>query len=364
MNNGNLVRSHYPALDGLRGVAILLVVLFHNFGFIPFFSYGWLGVDLFFVLSGFLITNILLDTLNSPNYLRDFYARRVLRIFPLYYLCLLLFLILFPLCGFYTQELKFYTSNQWWFWAYMQNWLFAFHLPGNANMLNHFWTLGTEEQFYIAWPLLILLIRKPKTLLYFLIFLLTAVMVTRYMVWFAGSKDLNYINLYTFTRIDGICIGSMVALLYRVNKNFFSRNTIVILAGLVVFNMAFFLLDLTHQYSYPYFAFVGYPTFSIIFGLLLNAAIHKKPRLITLLLSLRPLRFLGKISYGFYIFHWPVFLITNHSFYIFFQQSLNLSDGICRLLAPVTSTFLAILISTASYYGFEIRFLKLKEKFR
>ena len=77
-------RHYYPALDGLRGVAILLVVLYHNFGFIKQSYFGWLGVDLFFVLSGFLITDILLRTRSQPGFLKDFYMRRVLRIFPLY----------------------------------------------------------------------------------------------------------------------------------------------------------------------------------------------------------------------------------------------------------------------------------------
>ena len=83
-------RPYYPALDGLRGIAILLVVIYHNFGFISQSNFGWLGVDLFFVLSGFLITDILLRTIGKPGFLREFYMRRVLRIFPLYYLSLVI----------------------------------------------------------------------------------------------------------------------------------------------------------------------------------------------------------------------------------------------------------------------------------
>ena len=96
MNPAQPNRQYYPALDGLRGLAILLVLVYHNFGFINYFFFGWLGVDLFFVLSGFLITDILLKTLGKPGYLKNFYGRRLLRIFPLYYLALVLFMFIIP----------------------------------------------------------------------------------------------------------------------------------------------------------------------------------------------------------------------------------------------------------------------------
>src|SRR5262245_16358318 len=166
MNNQPASRSHYPGLDGLRGIAILLVILYHNFGFIPFLNYGWLGVDLFFVLSGFLITEILLKTRTTTNYFKNFYTRRVLRIFPLYYLCLILVIVIFPLIKNFPYDLSFYRENQVWFWFYLQNWMLIFkQWNDSAILLNHFWSLAVEEQFYIVWPLLVLLIRKPKQLL-------------------------------------------------------------------------------------------------------------------------------------------------------------------------------------------------------
>ena len=89
-------RAYYPALDGLRGLAILLVLLYHNFAFVSYFEMGWLGVDLFFVLSGFLITERLLLTVGTEKWMQKFYISRMLRIFPLYYLCLFLFLYIIP----------------------------------------------------------------------------------------------------------------------------------------------------------------------------------------------------------------------------------------------------------------------------
>src|SRR5215208_5513013 len=97
MNTIHPHRAYYPALDGLRGVACLLVVIYHNFGFINrYFFFGWLGLDIFFVLSGFLITDILLNAAGSKNFLRNFYVRRMLRLFPLYYASLIIFLIILP----------------------------------------------------------------------------------------------------------------------------------------------------------------------------------------------------------------------------------------------------------------------------
>ena len=112
MTQDNANRSYYPALDGLRGVAILMVVLLHNFGFMSYFFFGWLGVDLFFVLSGFLITDILLKTLGQPNFLRNFYMRRILRIFPLFYLILIICFFILPQFKGLDLDLSYYTNHQ------------------------------------------------------------------------------------------------------------------------------------------------------------------------------------------------------------------------------------------------------------
>src|SRR3569832_1712860 len=116
MNSDTTTRAHYPALDGLRGVAILLVLFLHVFDFLNYFFIGWLGVDLFFVLSGFLITDILLKTVDKPNYLRNFYMRRILRIFPLYYLTLIVCLLILPSIDVLHLEASYYTINQFWLW--------------------------------------------------------------------------------------------------------------------------------------------------------------------------------------------------------------------------------------------------------
>src|SRR5258706_13117265 len=112
MRPGISNRNYYPALDGLRGVAILLVIFHHNFRFMNYFFFGWLGVDLFFVLSGFLITDILLNTVGSPGFLKNFYLRRVFRIFPVYYVALLICLFILPSVKSWHIDASYYVHNQ------------------------------------------------------------------------------------------------------------------------------------------------------------------------------------------------------------------------------------------------------------
>jgi peptidoglycan/LPS O-acetylase OafA/YrhL len=167
-SQGSRAIQYIPELDGLRGLAIILVVLFHarpeqasEFAPLPFLytllNLGPSGVDLFFVLSGFLITGILLSTKDaSPrNYFWSFYARRILRIFPLYILAVAGFFYgLLPYLHSRGELLNVSRSEQFWFWTYLMNWRDAagFRI---INALGHFWSLGVEEQFYLIWPAVI-----------------------------------------------------------------------------------------------------------------------------------------------------------------------------------------------------------------
>lgn len=160
--------GHLPALDGLRGVAILSVIVFHftrqpdatwlDALYTGVAKSGWLGVDLFFVLSGFLITRILLATKAKPHYFRNFYARRALRIFPVYYLYLLGVTVLLPLLLPGDADVARYADNAPWHWAYLSNVLRVVEGEGGAN--THLWSLAVEEQFYLLWPLLVLTLSR------------------------------------------------------------------------------------------------------------------------------------------------------------------------------------------------------------
>lgn len=352
-------RNYYPALDGLRGTAILLVVVYHNFGFINYTSFGWLGVDLFFVLSGFLITDILLNTVGKPGYLKNFYLRRALRIFPLYFLCLFIFLFLIPRL-FPAPGVDYYQQNQFWLWAYLQNWLYIFK-PTDATSLHHLWSLAVEEQFYLVWPLIILLVRKTQTLLFIISMVLCAVLVLRLWAWQNEDANFAYYQLYTFTRIDGLCIGCMVALINRINNKFFTRYTAVVVLFFALLNISFFLLNRRYQFSFPYLALAGYTTFAMLFGLLVQEAISQKTAIINFLFNNSILRFFGKISYGFYILHWPIYIILAP----YLQNWIKGFAGgnMIEFLVSVLATSAALIISWISYRYFELYFLNLKEKF-
>lgn len=360
MNAENPHRPHYPALDGIRGIAILMIVIYHNFGYIDkYFFFGWLAVDLFFVLSGFLITDILLNTVENKNFLRNFYFRRILRIFPLYYLFLIIFLIVLPQLNI-KADLKYYTDNQIWIWTYLQNWLYIFKDP-NTNTLNHLWSVAVEEQFYLLWPLVILLLRKPKYLLIFISLLLVATLGLRLWIWLNHLSGFAYYNLYTFTRIDGICIGCMVALLLKINPTFLKKYTWGVVLFFAIMNFAFFFINRQYQFSFPYLALVGYTTFAMMLGLLVNQAITKETRLINFIFNIRLLKFFGRISYGFYLFHWPVYLMC--SSYISSRAIIIYDEWLTRFAVSVIATLIAIVISWFSFNYFEKYFLKLKVKF-
>lgn len=311
------------------------------------------------MLSGFLITDILLKTVDKPRYLSNFYIRRVLRIFPLYYLFVILALFVIPRLSPHF-DIKYYYDNQIWIWTYLQNWLYIFHGHDGTNAMHHLWSLAVEEQFYLFWPLIILFLKKPKRLLVFISLALAAVLGLRLWIWMNQVADLAYFNLYTFSRVDGLCIGSMVALLLHINPGFLKKYTPWIVLFFAVMNFAFFFVNRNHDFGFPYLALAGYTTFAMLFGLLVNEAVTGGTPLISRIFSFAPLRFFGKISYGFYMFHWPVYLLMSP--WLYMRMSSFLQGHLLNFSVSLVATAGAMLISWISYRYFELYFLRLKEK--
>src|SRR6266480_4013997 len=212
--------ARLPTLDGLRAIAILLVVP-HNLNlmvaagglahvFIAALYRGWIGVQLFFVLSGFLITGILLDARDSPHYYRSFFVRRVLRIFPLYYATLIVLLVLLPAWGLLPASFKRDPMVELSLWAYFSNWYGAIHQGPDA--VSHFWSLAVEEQFYLLWPFVIHR-RSAEWVMRLCFAIALAALALRVAMLLTGTP-----GVYTFlaTRMDALALGASAAAAFRV----------------------------------------------------------------------------------------------------------------------------------------------------
>ena len=182
--------GHIAGLDALRGIAVIWVV-WHNctgafeldgllekiLAFIT--NCGWLGVQLFFVLSGFLITGLLLDAKGTANQMRNFYIRRTVRIFPVYYATLIFCFLVLPLLNVELPALADSQKMQVWFWLYLNNWATAPHSPG---IFPHLWSLAVEEQFYLLWPFLALGLNRSQ-LVYTCITLIISAIIFKCIKW-------------------------------------------------------------------------------------------------------------------------------------------------------------------------------------
>ena len=235
--------NRVPELDGLRGLAILLVMLFHIlpesikltknplFGLLArSVSMGWVGVDIFFVLSGFLISSILLNTRDHPHYFRNFYARRILRIFPLYYLVIGTIFIFLPIL---SPDLASVQQPTWPYYVfYVQNWftiptLITSNLYSISLYFGPAWSLAIEEQFYLIWPALVLLLSRRKLAFLSIAIVILSLAARLLLVQFDNSwKYLQHFIYYgSFTRFDGFSVGALIAIAFRSEqwKRFFSH---------------------------------------------------------------------------------------------------------------------------------------------
>ncbi len=215
-----------PRLDGLRGAAILPVMLYHLtfFGFatnpvdralafLP--SLGWTSVDLFFVLSGYLITGILRRAAGSDRYFRSFYARRALRIFPLYYGVLLFFFVIAPRITAFGDPSAFWVAgasqDTVWYWVYLQNLHVAFTGRFDHHFLGIAWTLCIEEQFYLVWPLVVLLASR-RSMIRICAGLIVGALVLRVAGVAYGASPVALLT-FTLFRIDTLAAGALLAVL-------------------------------------------------------------------------------------------------------------------------------------------------------
>ena len=363
--------AHAPAriyeLDGFRATAVLAVLFHHLFygwntpalSSVPgvvraVLSRGWLGVDLFFVLSGFLITGILLDAKSSGHYFRNFYTRRVLRIVPLYLACILLMYLCYPDKGAYFRLSLLYLAN----FAYY------FHVP-KPHGPGVFWSLAIEEHFYLLWPLVVRLLNR-FWLLGLTLVLVVASPILRGYCAHAGMDPSLQIYPYSFFRFDNLALGALLALWTR--SDFYTRSGAWKLSGvligsaclIMVVGLPYGIADArTVAASALHFTQAGF----VFAGLMALSLAYRGSRA-TAFLRCRAVRVTADLSYCIYLIH-----LTLGDLYYRLLRSIKFNDvarlgavgslGV-RILVVGTATFL---LAALSKKYLEDPFLRLKRYF-
>lgn len=359
-----------PALDGVRGLAILLVIphnttlmdgmAFHGAAY-PLkeaLLFGWAGVQLFFVLSGFLITGALLDSQDATNYYSSFYARRALRILPLYYgMLIVTFLILAPLRALPVETLD-TAHGQVWLWTFLSNWS-----GGEVKGFAHFWSLAVEEQFYLLWPLVVRRMSAPNVLRLGLAIAVAALVIRTAMRLEGAIPD----ELYEFTvcRMDALALGAAAAAAVRLPA--WQAALAKALPRLPWIAVLLFLtgVPLTHDYTRNGFATqtFGQSILAVVFTLMVLAAARtpdEPPTWFVRLFSWAPLRSVGKYSYGMYVFHFPL-----HKWLGVYVVGLYFpKHGVALEIAyAVTMVLASYAVAWLSFHLYEQHFLRLKRYF-
>lgn len=300
--------GHVPELDGLRGIAALSVLVFHaqevlGGGWVTVLARwsrgGWLGVDLFFVLSGYLITRGLLADRGHPSMLRRFYARRILRIAPLYYL----YLAVVFAGSFSMRWYDLAPGDRWLFLAYLGNAPAAGgHFPG--WLLAPLWSLAVEEHFYAMWPLVVRG-RDDRGLLRVCVTTAVVAMLAR---WGAGAVlDVDAPYILTLCRVDTLLTGAALALLART----YGATRVVAACRARIYPALLWLVTVALTPLGPSFlpnvlpsrayTLVGYTLTALACAVIVGSVAHGAPPVPWL--RARPLVYVGKVSYGVYLLH-------------------------------------------------------------
>jgi peptidoglycan/LPS O-acetylase OafA/YrhL len=372
---GSPYARHLPALDGVRGFAVLGVACSHVFPGNPHsaleavvhkaFTFGATGVDLFFVLSGFLITGILYDSLPDPGFFRKFYARRVLRIFPLYYGVLAVFALAALAFGlnFHHEllSLALYLQNSDLVAQRIRNYGGPTALP-----LTHFWSLAIEEQFYLVWPVTVFLLRKRRRLLIFCAGALLFCPLLRFALFVHG---VNYfvVGTNTICRADSLLAGAALALLLR--SRFHDRvlraGGWIFLAGALADAVLLFLVNhgpiLNNLTGFQIFLTLDFSAMALASAGVIALALRS--HLVAGICSLRPMRWLGKYSYGIYVLHLILFTYLDEPLRSFLYTHITPNKGVDIVINGLLIFSISITAAYLSYNLYEKPFLRLKRFF-
>lgn len=354
--------GHIPALDGIRGLGILLVLVYHYASsanvlgietpILALAGIGWSGVDLFFVLSGFLITGILYDSKGKEKYFRNFYARRTLRIFPLYYAAAFAIILLdaiwrYDLLG---------GANPLWIIFYGGN--FQMALEGGGSILDHFWSLAIEEQFYLVWPMVVLALSRKKLMMVAAAMIVIAPLFRAALV----MNDAPSLAVYVLTpaRMDSLAMGALIALAIRGPKGIEALVPWAWAAGLTAL-AGFVAIVGVRQTFYsgdPVILTAGLSLLLVFYGGLLILSLTFRP--LTSVMELPIMRWFGRYSYGLYVFHPIVNMILLHS--PLTEQFGEMNDVKAAMLLVLAFT-LCMGMAILSFRFFEAPLLRLKSRF-
>lgn len=342
-----LSAPHLPALDGLRAVAVFLVIFYH-FGFdrVP----GAHGVMIFFVLSGFLITWLLLkeDERDGDISLRGFYRRRILRIFPAFYAYWILLVALLLVTG---RNLLW--PHAWSSFFYVSNYYIALNGdPGNG--FSHTWSLAIEEQFYLLWPFIFLLWRRSYTkMVLFLASLIGAVWIYRVVLCYGLNINQAYIYAAFDTRLDELMVGCLLAVVLKKGMlaSFWRKVTANEYLPLVTLALLICSIFVGNAYVYRYRDVFGFALEPLLIALLIvQLMTHSSARLWSWT-EWRVMKFLGRISYSLYLYQQ---LVLHPA-----RQATARYPVVVQLIVAIVAT---IIVASLSYYLIERPFLKLKDK--
>lgn len=359
---GRTREGHLLRLDGVRAIAIILVLLVHCVvapaeGFLAWalrhtLSNGWIGVDLFFVLSGFLITTILLRSRSDPGYFRNFYARRFLRILPPYYL--LLFLMLFFAPGLGLPEFE----PSWPYFAYVNNWTYVFGVPGFKPM-SHSWSLAIEEQYYLLFPLAVWFMRTHslKRLLWAAVLLSPLIRLAAVLLEIRGAT-----YFLTICRLDVLAMGGLIAVFFHergaMSASSEERRRLVAAFVVAVGAVTVFWLTKSLDFRQLWFNVVGLTLVDGTCALFLCLALLFRGGPLEAVLSSPAMVAMGRWSYGIYLFHFPVLQIIDPHVVSIFGATW------ARTLVTGFSTIsVTVLLAALSWRYFESPILGLKRYF-
>ena len=305
------------------------------------FSNGWMGVDLFFVLSGFLITGILVDSKRSEGYFKNFYVRRCLRIWPLYYSLLFFMFVLVRFLSRSEFQAVVQTSSPWWaFPLFLQNFL----LPISTNAagpLGVTWSLAIEEQFYLVWPLVV----RSCSLTQLRRVAVVEICISPALRYYLS---LHHVNLYTnvFCRLDGLMAGALLAILVR-SDNFVPSK--LLRTAWITLAIAAPLAFLTSEFDAKW---IAYSFTAIASATFVYISLFSAQKWLRTLMTNRFLVYTGSISYGLYLLHKIPFGMV---------QALHLDK---RPFLPLPIIFVAsYALAALSWNLLEKPFLRLKRFF-